>query len=123
METGISRKVRLRLELRRDLPPVLADAGQMRQVVLGLVMNAAEAVGEGTGTVRVKTGTTRVKGPLTGNVTDPLPPGEYACLEVSDTGCGMDARHDGSHIRSVLHHEVHGAGAGVAGVARHRADA
>jgi PAS domain S-box-containing protein len=91
LETGVSRKVRLRVELQRDLPPVLADAGQMRQVVLGLVMNAAESIGEGTGTVQVKTGTTRVKGPLAGHVTDPLPPGEYACLEVSDTGSGMDA--------------------------------
>lgn len=91
LETGISPKIRLRLELRRDMPRVLADAGQMRQVVLGLVMNAAEAIGDQPGTVRVTTGTARVNGPPAGCATDSLPPGEYAFLEVSDTGCGMDA--------------------------------
>jgi PAS domain S-box-containing protein len=90
LETAIPKKVSLRLELGANLPNVEADAGQLRQLVMSLVMNAAEAIGTNSGTVRVCTGTERVEKRLTGQVvTDELPPGTYVCLEVEDTGCGM----------------------------------
>jgi PAS domain S-box-containing protein len=56
VETTISKKVQLRLELTQDLPPVLADIAQVQQIVMNLVINGAEAIGDQRGTVLVTTG-------------------------------------------------------------------
>jgi PAS domain S-box-containing protein len=83
-------------QLSVDLPPemllVAGDAGLLRQVLLNLVQNAAEALGELPGQITVRLAS-RHLGPdeLAGlQVGSDRPPGEYAVLEVSDTGCGMD---------------------------------
>ena len=83
VRSSIPRNVMLRLELTPELPPIEADAGQIQQLVMNLVINGAEAIGEGSaGTVLVATGV-RQAGP---GVAD----GNYVFLEVRDTGCGMD---------------------------------
>ena len=76
LETSISKKALLKLELVDPLPRIEADARQIRQVILNLVMNAAEAIGEHDGIVTVRTGEM---------VAD-----QQVFVEVSDTGCGMD---------------------------------
>jgi len=60
-----------------ETPLVLGDAGQIRQVIINLLTNAAQAIGETTGTIIV-----RVDGSE-----------EYVRLSVSDTGCGIDDQH------------------------------
>jgi PAS domain S-box-containing protein len=89
---SIPKNVALRLALARGLPKVEADAAQLQQVVMNLVVNGAEAVGEARGSVAVSTSTHIVAGrdgPL--NVLgDPVPEGIYVVLSVSDTGQGMD---------------------------------
>jgi CheY-like chemotaxis protein len=67
---------------------VRADAAQVRQVLVNLVMNAAEAIGDAPGTIRVATGVADVAGPGEG---DPLPPapGRYLRLAVADSGPGI----------------------------------
>ena len=67
-------------------PMPCADASQIRQVLLALLKNAVDAIGEGGGTVRVFTHAYTV-GTTSGR--DALPEGEYVCVSVSDTGCGM----------------------------------
>ncbi len=78
LEAGIRKKVGLQLELSTGLPAVLADPVQLQQVVMNLVMNAAEAIGPEGGRVRV---VTRVEGAGSGRL---------VVLEVHDTGHGMD---------------------------------
>jgi PAS domain S-box-containing protein len=91
--TSIPRHVQLRLELQPDLPPVEGDAGQLQQVVMNLLINAAEAVPEEqNGTVLVTTGVQHadenyVRGQF---IPGQLQPGNYVFLEVHDTGSGMD---------------------------------
>src|SRR5206468_1643694 len=51
IQTSIPRKVHVRLELADDLPMVEADAGQLQQVVMNLIINGAEAIGDGVGLV------------------------------------------------------------------------
>ena len=83
--------VRLRLELERDLPLLLADPSQMHQVADNLIKNGMEAIGESTGTVTVRTGRQQVASQSVPGI-EPgsrLPPGEYVFLEVQDTGEGM----------------------------------
>jgi len=91
IQTSVAKTVQLRLELEKGLPPVKADLSQLQQLVMNLVLNAAEAVGEGIGTVRVTTGLQEVKESVLQNTiaADWISPGAYVSLEVQDTGCGM----------------------------------
>jgi two-component system cell cycle sensor histidine kinase/response regulator CckA len=88
----VSKKANMQLELRDDLPCVRADATQMRQVVMNLLTNASDALGEAPGTITMRTRrmhATRawLRGAQAG--TD-IPEGDYLVLELSDTGVGMD---------------------------------
>ncbi|MBI5482289.1 MAG: PAS domain S-box protein [Deltaproteobacteria bacterium] len=82
----------LRLELASGLPPIEADAPQIRQVAMNLVINAAEAITEPPGRIEVRTGLVRVDAelPALAGYGDEVAPGQYVFLEVRDTGCGMD---------------------------------
>jgi CheY-like chemotaxis protein len=92
IQKSISRKVDLRYQLAERLPPVEGDPSQLRQVILGLVINASEALGEGCGVVMISTAAvecTRARfRDFYLNVD--IPEGLYVCVEVTDTGCGMD---------------------------------
>jgi signal transduction histidine kinase/CheY-like chemotaxis protein len=79
----------LRLEFARDLPAIEGDAQQIRQVVLHLLANASDAVAERGGVITVRMESRRIEGGLAG--APALADGTYVCLEVSDTGHGMDA--------------------------------
>lgn len=86
--------IELRSDLAEGLPSIDADPGQMQQVVMNLILNAAEAMGPAGGTVTLSTGTARLRGDEPGlaiYTTDPLAPGTYVMLAVEDTGIGMDA--------------------------------
>ena len=75
VRASIPKKIDFRTELAKGGATVKADRAQLVQLVMNLVTNAAEAVGEGAGSVTVRTGTDE-----RGTV----------WLEVSDTGVGMD---------------------------------
>ena len=92
LELSISKQARLEFALTPVLPPIEADASQLRQIIMNLVINASEALGEqNAGTIRLAT--TVVTLPLAGSPESgpdaALPPGPYVCVEISDTGCGM----------------------------------
>ncbi len=91
LQASISKKARLLLTLAPDLPSVEADAPQLRQVVMNLVINASEALGENAGEIRLTTRRSRPDEVPRGTVVHSfdLPSGEGICLEVSDTGQGM----------------------------------
>ncbi|HEY6837759.1 MAG TPA: response regulator, partial [Geobacteraceae bacterium] len=93
IESSISKKAELRLDQAPDLPTVNADTGQMRQVILNLVVNASEAIGDCSGVIAVTTRRmTCDRDYLKKNWPDEeLREGEYVYLEIADTGCGMDA--------------------------------
>jgi len=71
---------------------VFADPVQMRQVVMNLIINAAEAVDEETGTVVVSVGAESLSADdlATMEHGDAAPPGDYAFVEVRDNGPGID---------------------------------
>lgn len=93
LRASVSRKATLRYGLEENLPLVAADPAQIRQVVLNLVVNASEALEEKEGTIRISTGSLPCdrQALSRGRTGEDLPEGLYAYLEVSDTGCGMDA--------------------------------
>ncbi len=89
---SVSKHTELRLKLAAGLPPVEVDATQLRQVVMNLITNASEALGEAPGTVTLWTGITYAGGAVLTDALggEALEPGRYVYLRVEDTGCGMD---------------------------------
>jgi two-component system, cell cycle sensor histidine kinase and response regulator CckA len=92
MRSSLSKKVELRLDLAQGLPPIRGDVSQVRQVVMNVVVNASEALGDHQGTISIATrsawfGRAELSGCLHG---DDLPAGDYVSLEIGDTGPGMD---------------------------------
>jgi two-component system cell cycle sensor histidine kinase/response regulator CckA len=91
VQISISKKVDLQYALLPQLPLIRADATQVRQVLMNLLINAAEAVGDNRGTILVSTRVVSIGGANLpqGNLVGPLAPGRYVCLRVRDTGSGM----------------------------------
>ena len=87
-----SKKVVLALEISTDLPSIHADVAQIRQLVVSLVSNAAEAIGEREGTITLQLAqvhaTRQLLAPL--HQSGELPEGDYLALTIIDDGCGMD---------------------------------
>jgi PAS domain S-box-containing protein len=96
LRASVSRRVEVICDLDKDLPAVQADPSQMNQVVMNLLLNAGESIGDHPGRIVVRTSLERpdegerARATPTGTV-EALPAGEYVCLEITDTGCGMDA--------------------------------
>jgi len=94
LTVSISKKAVVRYDLAPDLPRITADPSQMQQLVMNLVTNASEAIGEEvSGLITVRTGVQMVDEAYVLGLLPALPlaPGRYVTLEVSDTGCGMTA--------------------------------
>lgn len=89
LAVSISKGARLTSELAHDLPAVEVDATQVRQVVLNLITNASDAIGDGQGTITIRTRKEALE-PSSGVWSQPLASGDYVLLEVADTGHGID---------------------------------
>jgi two-component system cell cycle sensor histidine kinase/response regulator CckA len=92
IQTSIPRTVQLRLELQDRLPCVDADLGQLQQLMMNLIINGAEAIGEDKpGAVLVTTGVQQVDDGYIQTALAPsqIEPGTYVTVEVHDTGVGM----------------------------------
>ena len=92
LKVSISKNAVLHLNLTSDLPTVEADATQIRQVIMNLVINASEAIGDRSGVIAVSTGYMDCDRSYLNGVwmDESIAEGTYIYLEVSDTGCGMD---------------------------------
>ena len=88
---SISKKCVLKYDLVPDLPNIAADATQMRQVVMNLVINASEAIGERSGLISIATGAMHCDHTYLSEtyLDEDLPEGLYVYVEVSDNGTGM----------------------------------
>jgi len=92
VSTVISKKAELRYECAESTSLISVDASQVRQVVMNLLTNASDAVGEKAGTITVRTYEADLSADELARMyfNDELPPGRYVSLEVEDSGCGMD---------------------------------
>jgi len=94
LEVAITKKAELSYNLATDLPSVEGDVSQIRQVVINLLTNASDAIGDDSGVIAVSTGTRLLGEEAQGEeIGEAAPvPGDYVFIEVKDTGCGMDAQ-------------------------------
>jgi PAS domain S-box-containing protein len=92
LAVSISKKVVLRYHFAEDLPAIEADATQMRQTIMNLIVNASEAIGDRSGVISVTTGLAHCDADYfkTCFVADGILPGDFVYVEVADTGHGMD---------------------------------
>jgi PAS domain S-box-containing protein len=89
---AVSKNAVLRFDLPEGLPAVEGDTPQISQVVLNLVTNASDALGDESGIIDVRTGVVQIdrKDGSEAYVPVDLAEGSYLFLELSDTGAGMD---------------------------------
>ena len=116
--TSIPRTTTLDLHLDRALPAVEADAGQIQQVIMNLVTNAAEAIGDQPGTITLSTGARDCEAAYLGRsrLDETLPAGRYAYFEVADSGCGMDEQTQKRMFEPFFTTKFTGRGLGMAAV-------
>jgi signal transduction histidine kinase len=89
LKVSVSKHAALETDLAADLPAVRASASQIRQIVMNLITNSSEAIGETDGVIRVTTERVTVVRDRSGATPQRVAEGDYVELEVSDTGRGM----------------------------------
>jgi PAS domain S-box-containing protein len=108
LEVCMPKAVDLELSFPDDLPRVSGNAAQLRQVVMNLVLNAAEAFGDRSGTIRI----------VARRDTLASAGGEYVCLEISDNGPGMTDAVRNRIFDPFFTTKIEGRGLGLAAVQR-----
>jgi PAS domain S-box-containing protein len=91
LNASIKKNVVIKPTIASDIPFIKADASQINQIAMNLIINGAEAIGDEQGEVWVTLSKISIKAGQSekdylGKI---IPAGWYACLEVADTGCGM----------------------------------
>jgi len=95
LETTVKRKVKLNINLCKDETRVLCDEVLIRQIVLSLVTNSVEAIGNREGLIDISTRVVEYNKEIFSSfILDGknLPEGKYVEIVVEDTGCGIDAK-------------------------------
>jgi len=92
LEVSVSKMAVLRLNPYTPLPTVEADSTQMRQIIMNLVINASEAIGDKSGIIAITTGCMDCDRNYLKDVwlDENIREGLYVYLEIADSGCGMD---------------------------------
>jgi len=91
LRSSLPKKITLSFDLADHLPAIDGDATQLRQLIMNLVVNAAEAIGDRPGTIGISTGVVSRHEPTPpGRVPAEAADGPAVYLQVEDTGCGMD---------------------------------
>ena len=91
LEAAISKKHTLKCNFPENLPLMEGDGAQISQVMMNLVTNASEAIGDSTGMITLNTGLIAVNYEylIDAYLSCDIPEGVYVYIRVSDSGCGM----------------------------------
>jgi PAS domain S-box-containing protein len=113
LKVSVSKHAVMNADLSQDLPATRASAAQLRQVVMNLITNASDAIGDRDGVIRVVTRRLTLGGD-SATVSESLAEGDYLALEVSDTGCGMSRETQGRVFDPFFTTKAVGRGLGLA---------
>ncbi len=91
VQSSIENRVKVDMTIADDIPTIIGDPGAISQVVLNLLTNAYEAIDE-RGEIRVYVGAKSLERDEAALYTfgSRLTKGQYVCVSVEDTGCGLD---------------------------------
>jgi len=118
LDAAVSKKAELCFHCAEGLPAVSGDPSQLRQVVMNLITNASDALGDHSGVIRITTGVVdlsrrELRAMLLG---EELQAGCYVFLEVADTGTGMDKDMQNRIFEPFFSTKFTGRGLGLAAV-------
>jgi PAS domain S-box-containing protein len=94
VQASVSKKIKISRDIPKNSPTLEGDVGQIQQLILNLVLNGAEAIGDNHGEVSIRV---RVRDVAEAELAKhfapfPMPPGAYTEIQISDNGVGMDER-------------------------------
>jgi PAS domain S-box-containing protein len=89
LKVSVSKHARLETDLGQNLPAVRANPAQLRQIVMNLITNASDAIGERDGVIRVATSTLKQGRDTSTQTAEQSEGGLHVQLVVSDTGRGI----------------------------------
>jgi PAS domain S-box-containing protein len=89
LRVSISKRATLATDLGKSLPSLRANPAQVRQVVMNLITNASEAIGDGEGVIRIKTSRVTVSPDPFQTAAEHPEAADFLRLDVSDNGCGI----------------------------------
>ena len=119
VEHFVSKKVAVTLTCAEDLPPIHADASQLQQVIMNLLTNAGEAIGDKTGTILVSTSREELDEKAARKIAQKwseFSPGAYIVLRVRDSGDGMDDKTQAKIFDPFFTTKMTGRGLGLAAI-------
>lgn len=118
LESSVARSSRLTFELASGLPRIEVDSTQVRQVVMNLITNASDSMGDRAGEVVVRTGVAVLDRDELERATfnGGGGPGSFVFVEVQDNGCGMDQETLGRIFEPFFTTKFTGRGLGLSAV-------
>lgn len=118
LQQSIPDKITLRHQLSKTLPPIEADITQIRQLITNVVLNASEAIGNDPGYITIITSLLHLDHQYLAEtfVGSDLSTGDYVCMEITDTGCGMDSETRSRVFDPFFSTKFSGRGLGLAAV-------
>jgi PAS domain S-box-containing protein len=118
LSVSVSKRATLHYDFASGLPAVEVDVTQMRQIIMNLITNASESIGDAEGIVAIGTAKRYLDENTVRSIYlgDELPAGEYVALEIRDTGCGMDSETKARMFDPFFTTKFTGRGLGMAAV-------
>lgn len=118
LRRSLPEHVAIECQAASPLPAIMAEPSQIRQMVMNLVQNAAEALGSEPGTITIGTGVVRADRNRLGRtfLGNGLTEGDYVCLTIRDTGCGMAPSVQKRMLEPFFSTKTPGRGLGLAAV-------
>jgi PAS domain S-box-containing protein len=92
LRSAVPLSISIKTEISESLPVIMADASQFRQVLINIVVNSSEAIGDKQGEILITAGEEFISAEylVSKRLDSDLKPGSYVCIDISDNGCGMD---------------------------------
>jgi PAS domain S-box-containing protein len=118
LKVSVTKRAVIETHLDRDLPPIRASAAQLRQIVLNLITNSSDALGDRDGVIRMITKRVTLNGESAAVSFTRLADGDYVQLEISDTGRGMSTAMQAKVFDPFFSTKSAGRGLGLAVVQR-----
>lgn len=92
IDAAVSKKIRVIHDLYESRAIIDADSSQIKQIIMNLVVNSSEAIGDSPGLICIEVGSVELSVSDLEDIWlgDTIAPGEYVYLKINDNGCGMD---------------------------------